>query len=559
MTFPHDIPRRQAVLLLVAMFALATVSLAVIAGKRIAQPGKVCGHAANAAKEGERVSPRLSLDELYFVEGPFPIPDNPGNNTNDTMVSVLTIEDDVAITDINVRIVISHSWVRDLYISLSRATDTTQVVLLNLLPQDGADTLDGWFDDEAPISVLDTAAPLIGSWRPVDVLSDWDGQSAQGDWMLRVWDRFRLDSGYVALWGVEVNRTIVLSGTVRGSFPRDPISDVLVEPLPTTSFTYTNTDGFYSFDNLAPDTYTVRFSKRYFDTLTVEDVEIVTGELTELSVTMNRTPGTGILIEEDFESVAPGTLPAGWIQIDVDQGSTTNQFFPGLSVWQVYDNPLFVAHGGSRFAGNHFNDDGIPPNNDWLILPQLNATGAITLMYWAASDLAPYLEDFEVRVSTTDSLPASFTEIVETVANAPATWTQHAVDLSDYADSPFYVAFHYNSTDEFLLKIDDVVIDYFAAVDDPIVATPRDFIFHGNYPNPFNATTRFFFDLMRPARVRLTLFDVLGREAAEIADGSLAAGSHEIAFDAGGLPSGIYIARLSAGEVSRFHKIVLLR
>ncbi|MDD5089000.1 MAG: choice-of-anchor J domain-containing protein [bacterium] len=550
---------RRLFILSLVVLAAAALSLATVAGKRAVPPEKRCGRAAHSPRDARAERPG-SLDELYMVEGPFSIPDNPGNNTNDTMVSVLTIGDDVEISDLNVRIVISHSWVRDLYISLSHVdTVTAEVVLLNLLPQDGADTLDGWFDDEAPVSILDTAATLIGEWRPVETLGDFDGQSAQGDWILRIWDRFRLDSGYVARWGIEVNRTVVLIGTVRGSFPRDPIPNVKVEPLPTTSFTFTNTAGFYGFDNLATGTYSVRFSKRYYDTLTVENVEIVTGELTELSVTMNRTPGTGTLIEEDFESVAPGTLPAGWIQIDVDQGSTTNQYFPGLSVWQVYNDPLFVAHGGSRFAGNHFNDDGIPPNNDWLILPQITGHGAITLEYWAASDLDPFFEDFDVRVSTTDSLPASFTEIVETVTNAPVTWTQHTVDLSDYADSPFYVAFHYTSTDEFMLKIDDILIDYFAAADDPIVATPHDFIFHGNYPNPFNAQTRFSFDLSRPARVQLVLFDLLGRQTAEIANETFTAGSHDIAFDASALSSGIYIARLSAAGAFQSRKIVLLK
>lgn len=550
--------RRFLSIILIALLAATTLSLAMATSKRAAPPEKRCGRAVNVSRDARAERP-WSLDELYLVEGPIPIPDNPGNNTNDTAISVLTIPDDVTINDLNVRIVISHSWVRDLYISLSRSLDTAQVVLLNLLPQDGADTLDGWFDDEAPISILDTAATLVGEWRPIETLSVFDGQSAQGDWILRVWDRFRLDSGYVARWGIEVNRAVVLSGTVRGSLPRDPIPNVLVEPLPTTSFTFTNSAGFYSFDNLAGGTYSVRFSKRYWDTLTVENVVIETGQPTELSVTMNPMAGAGVLIEEDFESVAPGSLPAGWMQVDEDGGSTENVSFPGLSLWQVYHDEGLPAHGGARFAGVHFNDDGIPPNNDWLILPQISASGAITLMYWAASQDPLWLESYAVKVSTTDSLPASFTTTVESVLNAPTTWTQHTINLSNYADSPFYVAFHYNATDRFLLKIDDVLIDYFADADERPSPAPREFAFHGNYPNPFNAETRFSFDLQRPARVRLVLYDVLGRQAAEVGDKMFTAGSHEIAFDARGLASGIYIARFSAGDFAQSHKMMLLK
>ncbi|MBU0507687.1 choice-of-anchor J domain-containing protein [bacterium] len=498
-----------------------------------------------------------SLDVLYYVEGPIPIPDNPGNNTNDTAVSVLTIPDTTTIADLNVRIVISHSWVRDLYISLTGPQDTSETVLLNLLPQDHADTLDGWFDDEAGISILDQTAPLVGIWRPVEELSVFDGRSVQGDWTLRVWDRFHLDSGYVALWGVEINRPVVLSGYVTNSETQDSLSGVKVEPLPTTSFTFTNSLGYYSFDLLDSGSYSVRFSKNFFDTLIVENVRIVPNRPTTLNASLH--PNIIFAINEDFEDVAPGTLPEGWSQVDVDSGSTTHAAFPGPSIWQVYDAEGLDAHSGSRFVGNHFND-GALANDDWLILPEISVQGSVTLSYWAASQDSNYLENFEVRVSTSGTDPEDFTETVQQISNVPGVWTQYSHDLSAYADSAFYVAFHYTSLDKFMLKIDDVVLGYATSgVSRPASSVPQAFVFHGNYPNPFNTATEFRFDLSKPARVSLTLFDVLGRKAAVVTDEFYSAGSQRILFDAEGLSSGIYFARLSTDGASQIHKIVLLK
>lgn len=71
------------------------------------------------------------------------------------------------------------------------------------------------------------------------------------------------------------------------------------------------------------------------------------------------------------------------------------------------------------------------------------------------------------------------------------------------------------------------------------------------FPNPVagRATVRFTTDA--PGEVRLEAFDTLGRRVATLADGLVGAGAHEAAFDASGLPAGVYVLRLSgAGRVA---------
>ncbi|MBU0507685.1 carboxypeptidase regulatory-like domain-containing protein [bacterium] len=163
-----------------------------------------------------------------------------------------------------------------------------------------------------------------------------------------------------------------------------------------------------------------------------------------------------VLLTEDFETVAPGALPANWMQVDRDGGYCS--WFQALSRWRVFRHDYFAAHSGRKFVMCHFND-GTLPNDDWLILSENSAGAPILLSYWAASQDADYLESFEVRASTGGAAPEDFTTLVYSAASVPAAWTYFEHDLSALAGGSFRVAFHYTSTDRFVLKIDDVRIE----------------------------------------------------------------------------------------------------
>jgi hypothetical protein len=92
-----------------------------------------------------------------------------------------------------------------------------------------------------------------------------------------------------------------------------------------------------------------------------------------------------------------------------------------------------------------------------------------------------------------------------------------------------------------------------------IEAAPSQFALLGNFPNPFNPTTALSYQLSAYSRVSLRVYDTAGREVAELVKGWREAGAHEVTFDATGLPSGIYLARLQAGELTAVQKLVLLK
>jgi hypothetical protein len=80
-----------------------------------------------------------------------------------------------------------------------------------------------------------------------------------------------------------------------------------------------------------------------------------------------------------------------------------------------------------------------------------------------------------------------------------------------------------------------------------------------SYPNPFNARTIIRFDLVRAERVRVTVYDLLGREIEELISGTNNAGSFSVVFDGSNLPSGVYICRMEADGFVAQQKLLLLK
>ncbi|MDR3046624.1 MAG: DUF2436 domain-containing protein [Bacteroidales bacterium] len=173
---------------------------------------------------------------------------------------------------------------------------------------------------------------------------------------------------------------------------------------------------------------------------------------------------------ESFEDAFP---PACWTMIDAD-GDGHN--------WGIGTAPGYVAHTGvntaisaSWLAGNIV----LHPDN-YLITPQLSfPIGTASLKYWVKGQDPDYVDEhYEIKVSTTTNSASAFTSVFqETIQSAE--WVERTVDLSNYAGQNIYVAFvHNNSSDVFVMCIDDVTID--AVVD----VKSNDFASFNVYPNP---------------------------------------------------------------------------
>jgi len=89
--------------------------------------------------------------------------------------------------------------------------------------------------------------------------------------------------------------------------------------------------------------------------------------------------------------------------------------------------------------------------------------------------------------------------------------------------------------------------------------TPSITTLEQNYPNPFNPATTINFSLAKDSKVSLVVYDVMGREVANLMNKNMVSGSHTVTFDASRLVSGVYYYTLRAGETSQTKKMMLIK
>ncbi|MCU7497419.1 MAG: T9SS type A sorting domain-containing protein [Ignavibacteria bacterium] len=80
-----------------------------------------------------------------------------------------------------------------------------------------------------------------------------------------------------------------------------------------------------------------------------------------------------------------------------------------------------------------------------------------------------------------------------------------------------------------------------------------------NYPNPFNPSTTISYTISKGSFVELKIYDMLGREVTTLVNKEQNAGEYKVNFNASGLPSGVYIYSIRAGEFRDSKKLALMK
>lgn len=88
---------------------------------------------------------------------------------------------------------------------------------------------------------------------------------------------------------------------------------------------------------------------------------------------------------------------------------------------------------------------------------------------------------------------------------------------------------------------------------------PDEYSLSQNYPNPFNPLTTIRLGLPESGYVKLTVYDMMGRQIIALVNGYREAGIHEVTFDATSLASGLYVYRIEAGRFATVRKMVLVK
>jgi hypothetical protein len=87
----------------------------------------------------------------------------------------------------------------------------------------------------------------------------------------------------------------------------------------------------------------------------------------------------------------------------------------------------------------------------------------------------------------------------------------------------------------------------------------RKFELYQNYPNPFNPTTNIGYTLTKETNVKLTFYDVAGKQISVMDLGRQSLGTHVVPFNGENLSSGIYFYKLEAGDFKAVKSMILLK
>jgi hypothetical protein len=142
------------------------------------------------------------------------------------------------------------------------------------------------------------------------------------------------------------------------------------------------------------------------------------------------------------------------------------------------------------------------------------------------------------------------------LSNEPVISYIKGVGLASYSSS------YFNNNTAYLLigfELADSTYGYIDIADDyenPIIT---DYELEQNYPNPFNPETNITVTLPKNGYVKLTVYDLAGREISKLYQGELASGRHNFKFNGSTLSSGIYFYRLESSGLTQTKKMLLLK
>lgn len=95
---------------------------------------------------------------------------------------------------------------------------------------------------------------------------------------------------------------------------------------------------------------------------------------------------------------------------------------------------------------------------------------------------------------------------------------------------------------------------------------PNEYKLYNNYPNPFNPTTKIKFDLPKSTDVKISVFDVTGKEVSVLVNEKLQAGTYQTEWDASAYPSGVYFYKIqvhhggsSTGDFNETKRMMLVK
>ncbi|MCK4813306.1 MAG: T9SS type A sorting domain-containing protein, partial [Candidatus Marinimicrobia bacterium] len=256
--------------------------------------------------------------------------------------------------------------------------------------------------------------------------------------------------------------------------------------------------------------------------------------------------------------------------------SNSNWRESGNSICQTNDGGFFVT-GMKTIQSSPGSDLDV---NGWLI-----KTNAIGDTLWTRTIIRSCFDNFYSGMQTQDGgyVVAGSSSwgctndniyIVKLNSNGEIQWENQignmdnylirAYDLKETSDNGFIITgikWHLDSDidDLCLVKTDSLGQILSSSIENDDFSIVSDFALSQNFPNPFNGSTTINYTLHRNDHIKITLYNIAGNKVASLVDAQQNVGTYDLSFDSKGLPSGIYLYSLQAGNSVQMKKMILLK
>lgn len=183
-----------------------------------------------------------------------------------------------------------------------------------------------------------------------------------------------------------------------------------------------------------------------------------------------------VLFSEDFDSI-PGSIaggagtyafPSGWLLRNVDNAAPSASVGYVNEAWERREDFKFNLSDSAAFSTSWYTP--ADTADDWMWTPPITLTGSSLQLKWKAVAYdASFRDGYEVRIMAAPNVPTggngdignqvSNSNILFTTSAEDTIWTDHQVSLNNYAGQTVRIGFRNNSIDQFLLLIDDVIVE----------------------------------------------------------------------------------------------------
>jgi carboxypeptidase T len=262
---------------------------------------------------------------------------------------------------------------------------------------------------------------------------------------------------------------------------------------------------------------------------------------------------------------APAYILVGTGTVTLNDNGSTFANWTASGPWNITTTQFNSSP--SSFTDSPGGSYGNNANTSMTLTTAVNVSSApiVYLSFWHRYATEPGYDFCLVEVSSNNG---STWQQASSYNGSLTTWTQVTLDITQYAAASSQLKLRFRLTSDAGLTadgwyVDDVKLTNYCGTLTGISGNnngiPFKYALEQNYPNPFNPGTMIKYQLPKESHVKITVFDILGKNVATLINEKKTAGFYEVQFDASKYATGLYLYKIEAGDFSEVKKMMLIK